>query len=153
MFETLKELSQPVIGLAGVVVAVLLFRLNSAVRRDNWARTLREFHHAFWNDESIRQVREWIALDASYADVRDAFAKRNKGESVTATEYEKLEKVDKFAALLLAYKQVSPTDWWHKKASRRLFDEYWLRQLTRAKRPELREYFERYYEELVSDLP
>jgi hypothetical protein len=148
-----SELFQLVVGVAGVLIPLLLYKLNLTIRRDNWAKVLREFHYSFWNDDDMKKVRMWIALDSAYEDVQPIFKKRKNNEPLTEDEYDVLEKMDRFAALLLAYKNVAPNNRWHRRASKRLFDEYWLTRITQEDRSAMYAYMQCFYEELIINSP
>lgn len=137
---------------SGAVIAIFLYRLDAASRKDNWVKTLRDFHQFFWTDSDLKEVRQWIANDMAYEDIRDVLGSRNKNKSIPSHRYNILEKIDKFAALLLAYKRVMPQDLGHDDLLKRLFDDYWLGSITTKKRPELREYICTFYEDLKGGL-
>lgn len=137
---------------SGAVIAFFLYRLDAASRKDNWVKTLRDFHQFFWTDDDLKDVRQWIANDMDYEDIRDVLRLRNEKKSVSSDKYNTLEKIDKFAALLLAYKRVMPRDLGHDDLLKRLFDDYWLGSITKEKRPELREYICTFYGDLEGGL-
>lgn len=145
-------------GIAGAAIAWSVYRLSVAQRQDAWLRTLWDFHRAFWQDEKMEDVRAWIANDNAYAQVRPILVKRlealnatNLEERVTVEEYKVLEKLDRFAALLLGYKRISPRDnLLHKQTRFRLYDAYWINGITTERRPEMRAYLKRFFSELLS---
>jgi hypothetical protein len=151
--ETFLTMSQVGIGLIGVLIAALLYQLNKQNRIDSWYRTLRDFHSFFWNDASCARVRSWLACDAAYDQVRATLAKRNADTPLTVDEYAALEEIDRFAALLMAYKGLAPDFPRHQETYYRLFEDYWLGCLTEERRPELRKYIKRFFPELCENLP
>ena len=145
--EILKEIFQPIIAVASVYVAYLLYNLNSNLRRDNWAKTLREFHQFFWTNSDFEEVRLWIACDEAYEKVQPTLEKRNNNEPLTIDEYNKyIEKIDKFAALITAYIELEPDFHKHKKVREQMFDEYWLNKI--SNREELQVYVSMFYKNL-----
>jgi hypothetical protein len=139
---------ETVIGLLGAAVAILLYRLNYHLRHDSWFRSLRDFHQIFWTDEACITVRAWLACDSSYEEVRAILAKRLAEVPLRPFEYAKLEQIDRFAALLAAYKEISPRIRKHRKIFVRLFESYWLGCLESENRGEIRQYFQRFFPEL-----
>ena len=150
---TATELLRSAPSVIGTVIAFLLYRLNQNIRRDNWARTLREFHQFFWTDVECKRVRSWIACDESYENIRPILLKRQENQYISEKEYMVLETIDKFFALLDVYKKLEFKDGKYKALTRRAFDEYWLGSLTTSKRPELRAYVLKFYRGLQGGLP
>jgi hypothetical protein len=62
----------------GATIAFSIYKLNIQLRRDSWARTLREVHQFFWTDPYCEEVRAWIANDEAYEKVRPILKKRAK---------------------------------------------------------------------------
>lgn len=150
--ETIRELVQPLIALLGFVIACLIYRLNVETRKDNWAKTLREFHQFFWTDSDLKNVREWIASDVAYEEIKPVLILRHQEKDIDAKSYEVLDKIDKFAALLLAFKRLLPKKIMREEVLKKLFDDYWLGSITTNKRPELRAYILKYFQELEPGL-
>lgn len=102
---------------------------QSRTFQEPWLVTFREFQREFWNDPVIAQVRSWICCDEAYrTQLRDILAKRLKGQ-VTTEEYEVLEKLDRFFALMLriVYVQVRPVSDEQAKLITGLGYDWWLR--------------------------
>ena len=149
-YQVLESLSQPLISIASIIVAILLYKLNRLQREDTWLRTLRDFHQYFWSDPVLREVRAWIACDNAYRTVQPILEKRRKAEFITKEEYEVLEKIDKFASLLTSYKRIGPSFKQRKVVTERIFDSYWLGVLTTKSRDDLIWYICYFYPELQS---
>lgn len=132
-----------------VVLSALAYKLNSRLREDAWARTLREFHQFFWTDSDCKEVRSWIACQSAYDRVADVLAKRKSGTELTEEEYKEIEKIDKFFALLIAFRQIEERHKIHKDISKRLFDTYWIKEIDREKRQSLHWYMNEFYAELI----
>lgn len=148
-----------VTGVAGSAIAFSVYRLSRVQRDDGWLRSLWEFHQAFWKDKDMERVRAWIASDAAYAEVRPILVKRNmefkRGvnyvDELTIEEYKSLELIDRYSALLLAYSRISPREnSIHRQAKERLFDDYWVRSINAQRRPELFEYVNKFFPDLLT---
>lgn len=134
-----------------ITVGVLVYILNRSLREDAWARTLRDFHQFFWTDVDCKEVRSWIACDSAYTNkVYEVLAKRENNKNLTEDEYKIIEKIDKFFALLMSYKQIERKHTIHSEVSKRLFDSYWIEKIRNDEnRQELFWYMEKFYPELI----
>lgn len=149
-----------VLSLFGTAISWGVYQLSIAQREDAWLRTLWDFQRAFWQDEKMETVRRWIACDQAYTEeIRPILLKRlgnlpiptATATNLTPDEYKKLETLDRFAAVLTAYAQISPpTSIRHNNIKYRIFDEYWLKSATEKNRPEMHTYFKSFYPELIS---
>lgn len=151
-YQVIGTVSQPLIGIASIFIAVLLYRLNCIQREDVWIRELGDFHRYFWTNPIFEEVRALIILDAAYNEVSPILKKRRQNKYITLLEYESLEKIDKFAALLVGYKRIEPPSKRQKEIASRLFDEYWLRKINHASREDLCWYISTFYPELKISL-
>lgn len=132
-----------------ITVGTFGYILNRRLREDTWARTLRDFHQFFWTDPDCKEVRSWIACDNAYNGVDKILDKTKKEESLTKEEYNTIEKIDKFLALLLSYKQIERKHSMHGDISNRLFDSYWIKEIRGEKRKEFLWYLGEFYPELI----
>lgn len=149
-----------VLSLFGAAISWSVYQLSIAQREDAWLRTLWDFQRAFWQDERMETVRRWIACDQAYTEeIRPILLKRlgnlpiptATATNLTPDEYKKLETLDRFAAVLTAYTQISPpTSIRHNNIKYRVFDDYWLKRATEQNRPEMNTYFKSFYPELIS---
>ena len=146
-------------GLAGAAIAWSVYRLAVVQRQDAWLRTLWDFHRAFWQDEKMEKVRSWIASDEAYKEVQPILAKRVQNfaftnadaPAITIEEYKSLELIDRFAALLIGYNSISPTEHLlHRQAKQRFYDSYWIIQISETRRPEMHAYLKKFFPELLS---
>lgn len=132
----------------GVSIAFNIYLLNSRSRQDRIAQSLRDAHLLFWSDEYCEVVRSWVACDESYEEVRHILSKRNSNGAITKKEYESLEKIDKYCAMLAASKKLEPKGSDHSEISYRLIESFWINEITEEKRPELKAYICEHFEEL-----
>ena len=87
---------QCIIGTASIVIAIYVFKLNHLRREDSWVKSFNELHNQFWNDDSFKKVRSWIANDNDYQNLEAILIKRLIGrQNVTKIEYEVLDNLDK----------------------------------------------------------
>lgn len=155
MSGIISNILQGIIGLAGVVIAGLVYALSRQQKREAWLRTYKELHETFWSDVDFKDVRAWLACDESYSKIRPVFKKRQAideegsvaGE-LSEEEYRVLEKMDRFLNFLMRVVVINPEfkrrrDLWEK-----LYFDYWLMQFGIPSRPELAWYLRKFYGEL-----
>ncbi|WP_148040318.1 hypothetical protein, partial [Marichromatium sp. AB31] len=131
---TNKELIYLLAPIANAFIAYSIFRLSKVQREEIWLRGLWDFQKDFWNDENAKKVRLWISCDESYKEIEDAISKRLKGQA-SASDYEKLDCLDKFASLLIGYEKIAPKDSSrHSEVMRRIFHDYWVKEIKSEKR-------------------
>lgn len=108
-------------------IAYLLYQFQRQQAEDSWLETFRELHAEFWNDPDMAKVRNWIACDEAYQELEPVLRKRAGGQ-VAASEYEKLEKVDKFCAFMIRIVRISAKTMTkeHKQMWNEVFYRYWL---------------------------
>jgi len=155
-------LFQIVIGAIGAAIAFSVFRLSQRTREDTWLRTLWDYQRSFWQDSRMEEVRTWIACDAAYEEELKPILKKRKAaylsnnapsNAITKDEYKHLETIDRFAALLMGYRKISPMAEYstHRAILHRMFFHYWLTQASSEKRSELSWYLHTFYSELFDD--
>ena len=149
-FQILDLIFSAIIGAAGVVISVLLYRLSCQRRRESWLKTFMDMHHEFWKEPDYAEVRSWLACDVAFKSIAPVLRKREKCPSeITDSEYKILEKLDKFLNFMARIVEVNPEfprqgDVWE-----RLFFEYWLKECAHKKRKELHWYLKRFYKDLI----
>ena len=100
-------------------------------------------------------MRRWIANPQSYdGELRDILAKRNKSaDLISPEEYQKIEIVDRFAALLVRLidhnpEQLEEDRRWLVEQS---FDRYWIHTIY-STRPELKTYLRDHWERVMREI-
>jgi len=68
---------------------------------ESWLVTYRELHKEFWGNPAMAKVRSWLCCDEAYHNELKPILIMRIGGQVTQTEYESLESLDQFCALML----------------------------------------------------
>jgi hypothetical protein len=158
----IQPLVQVVIAAAGTAIAILAFRVNRQGHRESWLRNYRELHELFWTDQSLKDVRHWLASDRAYRFARAALLKRRRLEELkglgqaisdddylTDEEYEVIEKLDRFLNFVQRV-QIVVVPEFRKKADfwSTLFFAWWLVRCRSADREEIHWYIRTCYPDI-----
>jgi hypothetical protein len=156
MSPLISNLLSSLIGLAGgLIAAVLVYKFSRQQARESWLRTYKELHEFFWSDSDFQEIRAWLACNRSYAKIQPILEKRQLiakehglSDSLSEEEYKMLERLDRFLNFLLRVIVINPDFKRRKDLWDKLYFQYWLDQFYHPNRPELRWYFEEFYEEI-----
>lgn len=148
--QAIKDLTQKQLDLAtentGLVKANQKIIENQDKSR--FYDEFKDFHAEFWNTPTIAEVRRWIANSEAYEKIKPTIAKRLKGE-VSSSEYETLEKIDQFCALMTRLSRIRLTamDESQKTLWTQIYYENWLDKC--FERKELAAYMNEHWKRLV----
>jgi hypothetical protein len=134
--------------LIGLAYAARGYRIDSRKHQAEWYANFRSMYHDFWNDPGMARVRKWIANPESYkTELFPVLQKRAVSrDQVSASDYDVLELVDRFGALLARFidqnlEELSADKRW---LVERAFDDYWLNTIF-TERPDLQTYLESHW--------
>jgi murein DD-endopeptidase MepM/ murein hydrolase activator NlpD len=139
-------------GLGGVSIIVLTWVIHrasskaaEALRLEEWNRDFREIHADFWQSDTLGQVRGWIANENLYTRELEPVLELRKFGAVSSKDYEFLEKLDRFCALLarVLYLQGRTMTDEQSRLWRMMNYDYWF--VACAKRPLVAEYMDNYW--------
>jgi hypothetical protein len=158
MLQIISLIISGVTSIAGVVIAVMLYKLSKQQQREAWIRTFIESHEAFWNDSDMVHVRSRLACEQGYQFIKPILLKRkdisdNKlsPEALAESEYVELEKLDKFLNLLLRINAVNTQAKFNPKQdqmwNRLFFTSWFVKMFGSDRRTELRWYVESFFPE------
>jgi len=163
-----KDLINLLIPILGLIITILVYLLNRQKKTEVVLQTYRELHEIFWTDDSIRQIRAWLACDDAYNNVKEIFEKRNalhaykkniKTENedkdkappeLTIEDYKEIETFDRFLNFLQRVYALSSNFIFRKKIWESLFFRYWLEQI--SEKEALKTYLDNFYETLHDEL-
>jgi hypothetical protein len=121
---------------------------------EEWYRYNCEIYDSFYNDSDIVQVRAWIANDSEYDDLLGTLSARldgNGNANLTADDYKKLEKLDKFCSLLVRI--IHLHNYRISEEQRvilgRIYYNYWVSNL--SSREKMSQYINKFWPELLND--
>lgn len=77
----------------------------------------------------MSQVRSWLACEAAYEEIRCTLEKRVGGDKVNAQEYQVLESIDRFCALLMQMLMMIPKSKEQEHLYRQFIDRFWLQRI------------------------
>lgn len=100
--QACSPLLQILVLLAGLKYTARSFQIGSQKHQAEWYANFRSLHRDFWKDEQMAKARKWIANPTAYrSELLPVLQKRavSPGE-VTPQEYDVLETVDRFCAML-----------------------------------------------------
>jgi hypothetical protein len=156
------------LGVLGLLLTLAGYFLGRKTFYSESTKTFLELHKYFWDDNSVIQVRKWLACDDAYntelkpillkriLDVNQAIEnqkKSNSTQSVLNNEYECLEKLDKFLhSLIRVYNYSHILSKKFEPALKDYFFDYWEQRA--FERKEINVYIDTYYsyEPFISDL-
>jgi len=106
-----------------------------------WYKEFRELNKEFWEDETIKIVRAWIACDEAYEEIETILDSRIKNKVITKDQYESLDKIDTFCALMTRIMDLDtrPRTKRQREMWQHLYFEYWLKTID-TRRPALKAY-------------
>ena len=159
----ITAISTVVTGIAGMIIAILLYRLSKYQREESWVKVYMEILDSFWNDPVMARVRYWINYDKAYLELnpvlhkrREIDEKKKSPQELDESEYMFLDDLDKFYTLALQLAAINT----HLRVSfeqrfwKDLYFDYWILGCLKEGRTELKWYVERFYPELLNpDLP
>lgn len=149
MADSISSIIQGVIGVAGLLIAGLVYLHSRMQNKESWLRVYKELHETFWADSDFREVRLWLACESAYQQIQPIIKRRQSDKALVSKEdYHTLEKLDKFLNFLMRVITTNPEfnrrkDLWDK-----LYFHYWLEQFSDPTRPELKWYLNTFYLEL-----
>jgi hypothetical protein len=151
-FQACSPLLQVLALFIGVKYTAKTFNIGSRKYQAEWYANFRGLHRDFWKDEHMAKVRKWIANPAAYRNELLPILQRRavSPEQVTAEEYDSLETVDRFCALLettFAHNPEALSDD-HQWMIESTFDVYWMNTVM-ADRPDLKAYMEAHWPRLM----
>jgi hypothetical protein len=144
MLEMIADYGAVLTGLGAGWIVWLGHQLAHRQRTDSWLENLNRLHREFWEDSDLAEVREWLASDALYAELRGSIEMRylNPGE-MSRADYRRIELLDKFFNILIRVRVVDS----QLEAERDLWSElsfsFWLEAVRDHHRWHLLVYFER----------
>jgi len=159
LLKLISQLLQGLTGIAGIVIAALVYKFSRQQDRESWLRTYKELHETFWSDPDFRTIRAWLASNDAYSTIQPILEKRRLiddgpkiAEILNEEEYKVLEKFDRFLNFLLRVIVINPEfkrrrDLWDK-----LYFQYWLDRFYDPNRPELKWYFDNFYQRIYKTL-
>ena len=115
-------------------VAFYGYRIQRRDKDNAWVQAFRDLYSKFWSDDHMTRVRAWLACDASYKEIEPILVKRLALGKIEVNEYEILESIDRFCALMMQMLQMIPRSTDQERLYRQLIDRYWLQKL-RARQP------------------
>jgi hypothetical protein len=133
----------------GIPVAALL--LSRQQNHKSWLERLDALQIRFWNDPGMAQTRAALATSDPEDRLARTLRARSSGAFMSAEDYEPLEHLDRFLALLEQARITSeelPAE--KKKAWRDLFFGYWLSRASGSGRADVVAYVAAYYPSLAS---
>jgi hypothetical protein len=77
----ITAISTVITGIAGMVIAWLLYRLNKYQQEESWVKVYMRILDSFWNDPVMARVRYWINYDTAYSELRPVLQKREEGRT------------------------------------------------------------------------
>ena len=82
---------------------ITVFKINRRALYVAWLDGFRTLYEEFWQNEKIVRVRNWISSDIEYAELEKVLSERlkDKQNSLSPEDNEKLECIDQFCALLV----------------------------------------------------
>lgn len=150
------DLANLFIGLAGILLALAVYRLSRLQLRDSWLRIFGEIHAAFWTDEDIEKIRHCLAYSEAYEPLGKVLERRRDlhegvegAAELSQDEYKLLDRLDKFLNLLARAIGVKLEFSWRRKLWQSLFFQFWLSAAMDPKKPELTWYLEEFYSGLI----
>ena len=153
--QALSPILQAAALLIGVRYAAKNFRIGAQKHQAEWYANFRDMHCDFWQDPRMAIVRKWIANPNAYRDELVPVLERRaiSPDLVSAVEYDALETVDRFCALLSRILEHNPealsAD--HVWMIESTFDIYWINTVM-ADRPGLHTYMKAHWPRLMQQI-
>lgn len=154
MLTTLVQVAPLISSIALIVGAIGAWATLIFVQRRTlemqWVEAFRHIYSEFWKDESIANARRRIDNDHEFAPLQKTISRLLSDGNVDmdSKDYELLEDLDKFCALLLraAFFNKRRMTSVQRELWTAMFESYWVNRL--YERPELKIYVERYWPSL-----
>ena len=151
--STLATICSSTAILMGALTAFRAFQLNRRTTEESWFKILRDIHKEFWDDKDIALVRTWLCSDEIYKELEVILNERKNKTIDKKDDYEKLEALDKYCALMIRVKSLSTAEM--TKEQRDIFEtlnyDLWL---YKAKlRTEIYEYIKDHWKNLAPLVP
>jgi gamma-glutamylcyclotransferase (GGCT)/AIG2-like uncharacterized protein YtfP len=160
LFEDIGKFGELLSGLSlfvgAIIAGVSYWNFNRRTLYASWMEKYREAYAEFWNDSVIAEVRSWIINKQQYASLENILVKRlaSKENDLTSDENLKLEKLDRFCALIFRIDLLQDDAMTRKQRSlwREIGGIYWLEKMQTPDRMALKKYVEQYWPNLNSGI-
>lgn len=120
--------------------------LKSKLENQNhWTEFFSTFHELYWENEASAKVRAWIANDESYFSELEPVLRARKDGTISKTQYESLETLDRFCSIFvrIVFVYVQNANSAQRRLWRMLYYDYWFSRM--QDRELLSEYVARYW--------
>jgi len=95
--DTLAKLATAFVALISIGIT---WAISKAREMEEWGREFRDIYREFWQNQTLADVRSWIASDILYETVLKRVLERRKYGDTRPEDYKTLEKLDQFCALM-----------------------------------------------------
>jgi hypothetical protein len=134
-----------VTAVAAVTVTFFAYRLQVRSKDQEWYENFSALYSEFWSDSDLVTVRTWIACSEAYSKIEPIIQKKLIDNEVRESEYQVLEKIDKFCSITIRILHITPAtrNPKYREMVRRLYLSYWIEKL--REREYLHQYIERFW--------